>query len=586
MGVCLNLKGNFPSFSSQWVNRGKRDCGDILKMPAVQNNNLKCGECGLWESLTVKGLEDSNRADMLEYLKTHECEPGTVVYKRHLTAGVVHSFALPFGVKQSQLPEGCDLYVCGKGLEFDDNGNPKIPFTGTDEVSANTPFFLVSERVVDLQITNFETTKKLRNNITPVGSATYTCKTREEYDGVVYEKGSEIKYSVAVASDYRLGVEVIKTPSLGGYHYFAGMTDTGLSILTASEPFRAEFSITVTTPGVDANCVMMYGSELPGKLYCIDISRANKFWSNSDVSDLANVIGETTEWTAEVIWQDIPLRAISFCDAAGANLSDTWDGVGLTNALWVKNTGSTPGNVVIGIKKRGATEYLWSWHLWITAEPKLVGGFMDRNLGATSATPSDGDKTYGLYYQFGRKDPFTGDIDRYDINGNPIGKTPVAPGGVTFVKAIQTPQVFYYRSYNPYDWVSPNNYVSKKWNDITDAYGKSLFDPSPQGWRLSSSEEYALMSEVSFPWDDTNKGRFYEGNGYPSIGYHNWFPSAGFRLCYDRGDVVSIGNYGNYSTPSPRNADEGYVLSFYSGYVSCNGFVPRANGCSVRCVPE
>lgn len=128
MGVCLNIKGNLPSFASQWVNRGKRDCGDILKMPAVQNNNLKCGECELWESLTVKGLEDSNRADMLEYLKTHECEPGTVVYKRHLTAGVVHSFALPFGVKQSQLPEGCDLYVCGKGLEFDDNGNPKIPF--------------------------------------------------------------------------------------------------------------------------------------------------------------------------------------------------------------------------------------------------------------------------------------------------------------------------------------------------------------------------------------------------------------------------------------------------------------------------
>lgn len=33
---------------------------------------------------------------------------------------------------------------------------------------------------------------------------------------------------------------------------------------------------------------------------------------------------------------------------------------------------------------------------------------MDRNLGAVSADKNDGWKTYGLYYQMGRKDPFIG----------------------------------------------------------------------------------------------------------------------------------------------------------------------------------
>lgn len=34
---------------------------------------------------------------------------------------------------------------------------------------------------------------------------------------------------------------------------------------------------------------------------------------------------------------------------------------------------------------------------------------MDRNLGALSATPTDGAKTIGMYYQCGRKDPIMTD---------------------------------------------------------------------------------------------------------------------------------------------------------------------------------
>ena len=251
----------------------------------------------------------------------------------------------------------------------------------------------------------------------------------------------------------------------------------------------------------------------------------------------------------------------------------------MENVAYTKADGGKKGNVVVGVKKKGAGNdaYLWSWHLWITEEPQLVGGFMDRNLGAMSATPSDGANTHSLYYQFGRKDPFTGDINRYDINGTSIGKTTIASGKVTFAKAMQTPGVFYtYGSSSGYDWASPNNYTSKKWNDITDAAGKSLFDPSPEGWRLPSKDEYSNFSTTTFIWDSSNKGRTYEGN---------WFPAAGCRDSSD-GSMNSVGSSGNYWSSSPYSGNYGYILRFGSGDVNPSSYSGRAYGVRVRCVQE
>ena len=327
-----------------------------------------------------------------------------------------------------------------------------------------------------------------------------------------------------------------------------------------------------------ANCLILdpTGTNV-GK---IDVANnINIFWSNPDVGDAANVLDKKSEWVAEVIWQDINARTINFCNADGNVISgDTYNGIG-NQPLYVKAVGGKKGNVVVGVKKKGAGNdaYLWSWHLWITEEPQLVGGFMDRNLGAISATPSDGDKTYGLYYQFGRKDPFTGDIDRYDINGTSIGKTTVTSGKVTFAKAMQTPAVFYtYGNSSTYDWASPNNYTSKKWNNITDADGKSLFDPSPKGWRLPNRENFSNFSTTTFTWDNSNNGRTYEGN---------WFPAAGFRYS-SNGSMSIVGSYGYSWSSSPYYGIYGYSLYFNSGLVGPSNYNYRANGFSVRCVQE
>lgn len=100
------------------------------------------------------------------------------------------------------------------------------------------------------------------------------------------------------------------------------------------------------------------------------------------------------------------------------------------------------GNTVVSIYDADTKVIIWSWHIWMTEQPhdvitngscsagsytcEMPGGWtydyeaeasdgalviLDRNLGAISANPADGWKTYGLYYQNGRYNPFIGGYD-------------------------------------------------------------------------------------------------------------------------------------------------------------------------------
>lgn len=74
----------------------------------------------------------------------------------------------------------------------------------------------------------------------------------------------------------------------------------------------------------------------------------------------------------------------------------------------------TAGNALVAALDASG-EVLWSWHLWLAAfDPDATmqvydNGFrmMDRNLGAFVNTPGELD-AIGLFYQWGRKDPFVG----------------------------------------------------------------------------------------------------------------------------------------------------------------------------------
>ena len=75
-------------------------------------------------------------------------------------------------------------------------------------------------------------------------------------------------------------------------------------------------------------------------------------------------------------------------------------------------TGTQQGNALIGLFNAGG-ECVWSWHIWVanydpeSSAQKYSSGdiFMDRNLGAFG-TDYTKVTACGLYYQWGRKDPF------------------------------------------------------------------------------------------------------------------------------------------------------------------------------------
>ncbi|MBP9986930.1 MAG: hypothetical protein KBT44_03275 [Bacteroidales bacterium] len=105
-----------------------------------------------------------------------------------------------------------------------------------------------------------------------------------------------------------------------------------------------------------------------------------------------------------------------------ADVKVLWADEGVIDSLKYENgkvtftAGSAKGNAQLAAYG-SRNNVIWSWHLWFTDQPAEythTNGdgesftLLDRNLGATSADPADGMATYGLYYQFGRKDPLRG----------------------------------------------------------------------------------------------------------------------------------------------------------------------------------
>ncbi len=170
------------------------------------------------------------------------------------------------------------------------------------------------------------------------------------------------------------------------------------------------------------------------------------------------------------------------------------------------------GNALVAVSDSKGV-ILWSWHIWITsfdpaAEPDYIEGtpVMSRNLGAldnSNATPARVALSYGLYYQWGRKDPFIGPAlwnanvphplynsrgaylshpfnvasDRVDTNGD--GKTDNVAGTVEFTTAYPTTFVAGLES-NDFDWLMEGHNPAA-WSPTS----KALHDPCPRGWRVA-----------------------------------------------------------------------------------------------------
>ncbi len=189
------------------------------------------------------------------------------------------------------------------------------------------------------------------------------------------------------------------------------------------------------------------------------------------------------------------------------------------------------GNAVIAAKDKDG-DILWSWHIWLTDRPKdqvyvnNAGVMMDRNLGATSSVPG-GMETWGLLYQWGRKDPFLGNrsstlaewpfFDLYHSYFDSLGDFVVDIHPILY--SVQNPTTFTYGSdvspLTKMDWSLFDSASSiNRWNST-----KTIYDPCPVGYRVPDGGEKGVFAiaygvpldefdviDLPVPYDSANDG--------------------------------------------------------------------------------
>lgn len=292
--------------------------------------------------------------------------------------------------------------------------------------------------------------------------------------------------------------------------------------------------------------------------------------------------------SAEVLWE-------TFGTDVTPNVGDLLKNVKYADGTISFDTPSAfkEGNAVIAAKDASGN-ILWSWHIWLTDKPEEqvyynnAGTMMDRNLGATSATPGDVG-ALGLLYQWGRKDPFLGSSS---ISSSTLAKSTITwPSAVssdlsngTIAYATANPTTFIKYNSSNYDWYYTGSSTTDNTRWTTSTATKSIYDPCPSGWRVPDGGSNGVWSKAGFDdktYDSTNEGMSFSISS-PST---TWYPASGCRSCTD-GSLNYVGDDGRYWSASP-GSDNACLLGFRDdGYVDPSLYSARANGQSVRCVKE
>ncbi len=277
-----------------------------------------------------------------------------------------------------------------------------------------------------------------------------------------------------------------------------------------------------------------------------------------------------------------------------------------------------PGNAVVSALSASGTT-LWSWHIWVTeraiSEVDINGvTFMDRNLGAQINSNVDSDTTaetdytdsimasYGLYYQWGRKDPFIYPYT-YDMGGNYNGLTYNADGSYLyflFDPSSANTGTISYSTLNPrvflagddasnYDWLYGTSESSLWDNNGT----KSIYDPSPKGWRVPSAADLAAIGDPT-PGEVTveSYGAELGGELFMALGRRIYLDGALQNFAPgDRYQPWSGYYWSRETTTDNENgAHQATALHFYrdqdSAEVIVNRAAPlyRSTGAQIRCV--
>ena len=320
--------------------------------------------------------------------------------------------------------------------------------------------------------------------------------------------------------------------------------------------------------------------------YIVSKAGDYKFKATHKGNSTSSTVGTIN--SAVVLWE-------SFGTSTAPSEGDLVKNVAYSDGYITFTATAAEGNAVIAAKD-ASDKILWSWHIWLTDQPAeheyahSAGTMMDRNLGATSATPGDVG-ALGLLYQWGRKDPFLGSsaISGYNVAKSTItwpGKVESSAETGTIAYAVTHPTTFISNAdqYSNRDWyyTGDNTTDNTRWTESENA--KSVYDPCPAGWRVPDGGTDGIWNTAGFDdptFDGTNKGKTFSNNGIEI-----WYPAAGY-LAYD--NVLSNAGTSLYCWTATPWPDSAHAINLYFKSGSQNlatNHGMRVIGCSVRCCKE
>ena len=314
--------------------------------------------------------------------------------------------------------------------------------------------------------------------------------------------------------------------------------------------------------------------------------------------------------TAQLVWTDV--------QGLVRNVSLSGSGSEAYISFEVPQETISQGNALVAVLADG--EVAWSWHIWVTdsslsAPVTSPSGyrFLPENLGWCDARTeqyqsrvcyvravqtTDGGKTSAarkileqsqsistsgnsMFYLWGRKDM----IMSSNGSGNTNKTYYAADDGlkprigndqsISLGDGVRSPWIINYRNGGSQDWCTSSYY------NLWDEACKTVYDPSPSGYRVPPSVAFNGLSASSFPWYTGNAGYGY-GRRY---GTQLFFPACGFRAVGSALALTSVKDAGMYWTGSRTSATE--CSDYYFTSSSCTVSTAYAsNALSVRPVVD
>ena len=259
------------------------------------------------------------------------------------------------------------------------------------------------------------------------------------------------------------------------------------------------------------------------------------------------------------------------------------------------------GNAVIALCDKDGN-IVWSWHIWaITMDNPMEPTHWSRgntwlmsdiNLGATSKARDD-ENAYGLYYQWGRKDPFPADKTKCVFN------TGVTIKGVSSKIADVTADAVGYTVANPTYFLYGNDYktwissatdavnAQSLWNNTTNKSKKTKYDPCPQGYCVPPQNGHAWYTYFT----SENVKFVNSGITYSYDGVTTFYPAAGYLsggTLTDAGKTVRCWAGNLSATPGATTNMFGYSLlcTLSTNAIKTNEGSQAAFGLPIRCMKQ